>query len=113
VPLGRYIADFVCFEARLIVEVDGPVHGRPMQKERDLRRDVWFAESGFSVVRISGEAAIGALDIALARIARALARSRLSRPSLTRRAPSRGERVGAGAPHRFAMRENDSRTTPA
>ena len=27
-PLGRYVADFVCFEARLIVELDGPPHER-------------------------------------------------------------------------------------
>jgi very-short-patch-repair endonuclease len=52
VPLGPYIVDFVCLEARLIVEVDGPVHNRATQRERDLRRDAWFGERGFSVVRI-------------------------------------------------------------
>lgn len=25
-PLGRYIADFVCFEQRLVIEVDGGQH---------------------------------------------------------------------------------------
>jgi very-short-patch-repair endonuclease len=28
VPIGRYIADFVCHEARLIVEIDGGQHDR-------------------------------------------------------------------------------------
>lgn len=26
-PLGNYIADFVCLEARLIIEIDGSQHG--------------------------------------------------------------------------------------
>jgi very-short-patch-repair endonuclease len=29
VPIGRYIAEFVCHEARLIVEIDGGQHDRP------------------------------------------------------------------------------------
>ena len=28
VPIGRYIADFVCHEAKLIIEVDGGQHDR-------------------------------------------------------------------------------------
>ena len=27
VPLQTYIVDFVCFERRLVVEIDGPSHG--------------------------------------------------------------------------------------
>jgi very-short-patch-repair endonuclease len=36
VPIGRYIADFVCHEARLIVEIDGGQHDRssPQEAER-------------------------------------------------------------------------------
>jgi len=36
VPIGRYIADFVCDEARLIVEIDGGQHDRssPQEAER-------------------------------------------------------------------------------
>ena len=36
VPIGRYIADFVCHEARLIVEIDGGQHDRasPPEAER-------------------------------------------------------------------------------
>ena len=36
VPLGAYIADFVCLEARLIVEVDGIQHA---ENTRDMVRD--------------------------------------------------------------------------
>jgi very-short-patch-repair endonuclease len=48
VPIDRFIADFVCFEARLVIEVDGGQHAESLQ---DQRRDRWFAENGFRVVR--------------------------------------------------------------
>jgi type I restriction enzyme R subunit len=68
VPIGPFIADFVCFEARLIVEVDGPQHKSPTRKERDRRRDRWFSDEGFAVFRITGEEVLGGLDIAMARL---------------------------------------------
>ena len=48
VPVGRYIADFVCFEARLVIEVDGGQHADSV---RDVERDRWFAQNDFRVVR--------------------------------------------------------------
>jgi very-short-patch-repair endonuclease len=47
VPIGPYIADFVCYEARLIVELDGSQHG---QSNRDAIRDQWLSEDGFRVL---------------------------------------------------------------
>jgi very-short-patch-repair endonuclease len=48
-PIGNYIVDFVCFEKRLIIEVDGGQHAT--QKEKDIERDKWFSEQGFRVLR--------------------------------------------------------------
>jgi very-short-patch-repair endonuclease len=48
VPIDRFIADFVCFEARLVIEVDGGQHAGSL---RDRWRDRWFAANGFRVVR--------------------------------------------------------------
>jgi len=48
VPLGDYIADFVCFEARLVVEADGSQHA---ESTRDNRRDAWLEARGFRVLR--------------------------------------------------------------
>ena len=48
VPLGPYIADFACVEARLIVEADGGQHGGP----RDEARDAWLQAQGFRVIRL-------------------------------------------------------------
>jgi very-short-patch-repair endonuclease len=49
VPIGQYIADFVCFDARLIIEVDGSQHASSM---RDKLRDHWFIANGFRVLRL-------------------------------------------------------------
>ncbi len=48
VPLGPYIADFACFDPKLIVECDGGQHGGV----RDEERDRWFTLQGFRVIRM-------------------------------------------------------------
>ena len=51
-PIGRYIADFVCLERRLIVEVDGGQHTEDGQIARDARRDHWLKTEGYRVLRV-------------------------------------------------------------
>jgi very-short-patch-repair endonuclease len=48
-PIGSYIADFTCLEAKLIVELDGGQHAE--QQMYDAKRDAYFASLGFCVVR--------------------------------------------------------------
>ena len=48
VPIGGFIADFVCMEAKLIVELDGSQHA---ENERDIARDSKLEERGFRVLR--------------------------------------------------------------
>ena len=48
-PLGSYVVDFVCYEAKLIVELDGGQHA--IQKEADEERTRWLASRGFRVLR--------------------------------------------------------------
>jgi very-short-patch-repair endonuclease len=47
--IGEYIADFVYFEKRLIVEVDGGRHSQ--ESSYDVERDKWLSEQGFCVLR--------------------------------------------------------------
>jgi very-short-patch-repair endonuclease len=49
-PIGRYIADFVCLEAKLIVELDGGQHAG--QKDYDAARDAFLQAKGFTVWRL-------------------------------------------------------------
>jgi len=48
-PIGRYIADFVCLEKKLIVEVDGGHHSE--QVAYDQERDAWLEKQGFLILR--------------------------------------------------------------
>jgi very-short-patch-repair endonuclease len=52
VPLGDYVADFVCFERKLIVELDGSQHAEPEQAAFDARRTLVLEAAGFRVLRI-------------------------------------------------------------
>jgi len=49
VPVGPYVADFLCKEAMLIVEIDGNQHSA--QVEYDQHRDSFLRASGYEVVR--------------------------------------------------------------
>src|SRR6266700_4370332 len=48
-PLGPCLADFFCFEKRLIVEVDGSQHAD--RKDEDKNRTQYLAAWGFKVIR--------------------------------------------------------------
>ena len=59
VPLDGYILDFVCFDARLIIEVDGFQHA---ENKRDLARDAFFRGQGFRILRFWNEEVVKNLD---------------------------------------------------
>ena len=65
-PLGLYIVDFVCFEARLIIEADGGHHAE--QAEYDNRRDDWLRSQGFTVLRFWNNEVLNNIDGVLERI---------------------------------------------
>jgi very-short-patch-repair endonuclease len=49
VPLGPYIADFVCHGRRLIIELDGSQH---FDDPADVRRDAELKRRGYRILRI-------------------------------------------------------------
>ena len=59
VPLGPYILDFVCFEERLIIEVDGSQHMD--QATYDLKRTAYFQEKSYRVIRVWNNDVLGKL----------------------------------------------------
>ena len=48
VPIAEFIVDFVCFEQKLIIEIDG---GQYAENSEDLLRDAKLIKMGFRVVR--------------------------------------------------------------
>jgi len=49
VPLGPFVADFACYSARLVIEVDGGQHG--VRVDHDERRTKWLEQFGWRVLR--------------------------------------------------------------
>jgi very-short-patch-repair endonuclease len=48
-PIERHIVDFVCFEKRIVIELDGGQHAESF--EQDKLRDEELKENGFRVLR--------------------------------------------------------------
>ena len=89
VPIGPYIADFACYEAKLVVEADGGVHR--LREDRDAERDAWLRAHGFTVLRLDNELIIGRPDLAVATIREASRRHPSSEPLRGPPSPTRGE----------------------
>ena len=54
--LGRYIADFYCAKAKLIIELDGSQHYEIRNRERDALRTEYLHEYDIAVLRIPNNA---------------------------------------------------------
>lgn len=50
-PIGSYIADFVCVEKNLIVELDGGQHGEEKGEAYDKKRTEFLEAAGYRVLR--------------------------------------------------------------
>lgn len=51
VPIGNYIADFLCLEKFLIIEIDGGQHNVPQNVEKDTTRTIFFENRGYKILR--------------------------------------------------------------
>jgi very-short-patch-repair endonuclease len=69
-PIGAYIADFVCFERGLVVEIDGGQHADDVSE--DQARSNWLQGQGFRVLRFWNNEVIERKDDVLESIIRAL-----------------------------------------
>src|ERR1700704_6837165 len=59
-PIGPYIADFACFQALLLIEIDGPSHDARV--EYDRRRTACLVRGGFRVLRFAADDVLSRLD---------------------------------------------------
>ena len=48
-PIGKYIVDFLCYEQKLVIEIDGGQH--QLRSKSDSERTNWLEAQGFRVVR--------------------------------------------------------------
>lgn len=66
--IGSFIADFVCLNKRLIIEVDGLIHQIPENKISDSERTTELNKYGFDVIRFSNQEIINKKDNVLSTI---------------------------------------------
>jgi len=96
VPVGPYFADFLCPEARLIVEVDGGQH-LEAEAEHDVARDAWLQAQGFKVLRFWNNQVLNELGSVLEAIAQGLVATATPPPDPL----PQGEGVLVGADERW------------
>ncbi|HEU0073427.1 MAG TPA: endonuclease domain-containing protein [Dehalococcoidia bacterium] len=65
--IGRFIVDFYCSEANLVVEVDGPIHR--YQEAEDTEREAELEGRGLRVIRFSNDEVMTDMAAVLRRIA--------------------------------------------
>ena len=92
-PIGRYVADFVCRERRMIVELDGGQHAT---SEADQIRDRWLRDHRYRVIRFWNNDVLANTSGVLETILRALLAEPPPHPNLVldevRPLPASGER---------------------
>jgi very-short-patch-repair endonuclease len=88
VPLGPWIADFVCFEHMLIVETDGSQHAENLS---DQIRDADLRNRGFRILRFWNNDILGNPNGVLEKILSETEESPSPRGLRPRPSPTRGE----------------------
>jgi very-short-patch-repair endonuclease len=61
-PIGSYIVDFVSFEKKLVIEIDGNPHRERETKINDGFRTQWLKSRGYKVLRFWNSEIINHLD---------------------------------------------------
>ena len=108
VPQGFYIADFLCFEAKLVIEVDGGQHN---ENRSDEIRDTWLRKKGYTILRVWNSDVLTNLEGVLAQIDDALDTPHPARRrSVSPPSPARGE--GEAHPSSLAAEDGCAKALP-
>jgi len=71
-PLGPYIIDFISFERRVVIELDGGQHGEDREAGRDEERTAWLKVRGYEVLRFWNNEVLRDMEAVLERIMEAM-----------------------------------------
>jgi very-short-patch-repair endonuclease len=77
IPIDRYIVDFVCMDARLIVELDGPTHEE--REAEDAARTEVLQQLGYVVIRFPNDEVLWNIHAVEMRLRRELANAQPGR----------------------------------
>ena len=85
VPFGRFVLDFFCFDADLVIEVDGGSHAEAQGIERDKVRTAYLEANGLTVIRFWNGDVLNNIDGVLEVVYEALGQRRAPSPGASRR----------------------------
>jgi very-short-patch-repair endonuclease len=71
-PVGPYIVDFINFDSRLVVEIDGGQHNEEEMRHKDEDRTMWLRERGYQVLRFWDNEVLKNVDSVLEKMLAAL-----------------------------------------
>lgn len=94
VPVGPYVLDFFCFEANLVIEVDGGQHAED-RVASDQRRTQFLEADGLNVIRFWNREVLNDIDGVIDLIYRALGQGPAPSPGALKR--QQNSEVSSGA----------------
>ena len=71
-PIARFIADFYCHKAKLVIEVDGNLHNSSEGQEYDQGRSYEMERFGIRIIRFTNEQVKNNIDLVRQEITKAL-----------------------------------------
>ena len=77
-PIDEFIVDFFCYEANLVIELDGEVHLDAAQRERDVERTKILNYHGLKVIRFKNEEVENMINDVITQIKKELIESKRS-----------------------------------
>jgi very-short-patch-repair endonuclease len=110
VPIGRYIADFVCHEARLVVEIDGGQHD--LSSPRESERSGFLQSQGYRILRFWNNEVLANPEGVYEMIVNELAASPPPRPSPVKGRVSVTELAASPPPRPSPIKGEGSRVNP-
>ncbi|MDP2693174.1 MAG: endonuclease domain-containing protein [bacterium] len=63
--IGNFVVDFYCAELRLVVEIDGYIHGEEFKKQLDEKKENFLLNNDFKILRYMNEQVLFELDSVL------------------------------------------------
>jgi very-short-patch-repair endonuclease len=67
-PIERFIIDFYCAEAKLLIKIDGESHLQPIQAEYNQVRSEYLEKLGYKVIRFTNDEVRYNIDVVVGEI---------------------------------------------
>ena len=74
--IERFIADFYCHKAKLVIEVDGGIHNKPEVEERDKNRTAEIDKYDINIIRFTNQEIFNSMDKVIEKIKSELEKNR-------------------------------------